>query len=166
LHFFLLMSFKKDFFNRLVRLLHQLEQLQQAVFRCAEGCSPFVSSPLSTSLCVFSVEQCTTGNLPVEGSVPDPTAGFETLYREQERRKRVHCFRRTHKGPFEGEWEQIFSWLQANPERPQRRQLSGSARAAPLDSISHYKTAHTSRGMRKIRAYPARKPLRTGGRKK
>src|SRR3989440_4568131 len=27
-----------------VRLLHQLEQLQQAVFRCASGCSPFLSS--------------------------------------------------------------------------------------------------------------------------
>jgi hypothetical protein len=100
-----------------VRLLHQLEQLQQAVFRCAVGCSPFVSSPLSTPLCVFSVEQCTTGNLPVEESVPDPTAGFETLYREQERRKRVQGWRRTHKDPFEGEWEQIFSWLQVNPGR-------------------------------------------------
>ena len=100
-----------------VRLLHQLEQLQQAVFRCAVGCSPFVSSPLSTPLCVFSVEQCTTGNLPVEESVSDPTVGFETLYREQERRKRVLGWRRTHKDPFEGEWEQIFSWLQVNPGR-------------------------------------------------
>jgi hypothetical protein len=26
-------------------------------------------------------------------------------------------WRRTHTDPFEGEWEQIFSWLQANPER-------------------------------------------------
>ena len=33
-----------------VRLLHQLELLQQAVFRCAVGCSPFVSSPLSNPL--------------------------------------------------------------------------------------------------------------------
>jgi hypothetical protein len=31
-----------------IRLLHQLEQLQQAVFRCAVGCSPFLSSPLAT----------------------------------------------------------------------------------------------------------------------
>jgi hypothetical protein len=99
------------------RLLHQLELLQQAVFRCAVGCAPFVSSPLSTPLRVFSVEPCTAGKLPVEGSVPDPTAGFETLYREQERRKRVLGWRRTHKDPFEGEWEQIFAWLQANPER-------------------------------------------------
>src|SRR5258707_11082547 len=27
-----------------IRLLHQLEQLQQAVFRCAVGCPPFISS--------------------------------------------------------------------------------------------------------------------------
>ena len=42
-----------------VRLLHQLELLQQAVFRCAVGCAPFVSSPLSTPLRVFSVKPCT-----------------------------------------------------------------------------------------------------------
>ncbi len=49
-----------------IRLLHQLEQLQQAVFRCAVGCSPFVSSLLSDPLHVFSVEQCTAGKLPEE----------------------------------------------------------------------------------------------------
>ena len=27
------------------------------------------------------------------------------------------CWRRTHKDPFEGEWEQILTWLVANPER-------------------------------------------------
>jgi hypothetical protein len=44
-----------------IGLSHQLEQLQQAVFRCAVGCSPFVSSLLSDPLHVFSVEQCTAG---------------------------------------------------------------------------------------------------------
>jgi hypothetical protein len=44
-----------------VCLLHQLELLQQAVFRCAVGCAPFVSSPLSDPLHVFSVAQCTAG---------------------------------------------------------------------------------------------------------
>ncbi len=113
-----------------IRLLQQLEQLQQAVFRCAVGCSPFVSSPLSDPLRVFSVEQCTAGKLPDEGSVPDPTAGLETLYREQERRKRVLGWRRTHKDPFEGEWEQIFSWLHGQSRTEQRRHLPGVA--APL----------------------------------
>src|SRR5690348_14682143 len=47
-----------------IRLLLQLEQLQQAVFRYAVGCAPFVSSPLSDPLHVFSVAQCTAGSLP------------------------------------------------------------------------------------------------------
>ena len=100
-----------------IRLFQQLEQLQQSVFRCAVSCSPVVSSLPSTSIRIFSVERCTAGNVPVEGSVPDPAAGLHSLNREQERRKRVLGWRRTHKDPFEGEWEQIFSWLIANPER-------------------------------------------------
>ena len=100
-----------------IRLLHQLEQLQQAVFRCAVGCFPFISSPRSDPLHVFLVEQCTVGKLPEERKAPVLPAGLETLNREQERRKRVLGWRRTHKDPFEGEWEQILSWLVANPER-------------------------------------------------
>jgi hypothetical protein len=98
-----------------IRLLLQLEQLQQAVFRCAVGCSPVISPLPSASIRVFSVDDCTVGKLPEERSVPDPTAGPQTLYREQERRKPVLGWR-THKDPFEGEWEQIISWLVANPE--------------------------------------------------
>ena len=47
----------------------------------------------------------------------DRATGLQTLYREQERRKRVVGWRRTHRDPFEGVWEQIISWLVANPER-------------------------------------------------
>jgi hypothetical protein len=74
------------------------------------------SSP-SAPIRVFSVECCTAETLPVERSVPDPAAEFRTLYREQERRKRILGWRRTHTDPFAGEWEQITSWLLANPER-------------------------------------------------
>ena len=42
-----------------IRLFQQLEQLQQAVFRCAAGCAPFVSSTPSAPIRVFSVETCT-----------------------------------------------------------------------------------------------------------
>jgi hypothetical protein len=92
------------------------------------------------------------GTLPEVRNVPDPTAGLETLYREQERRKRVLGWRRTHKDPFEGEWEQIFSWMVANPERSsgdifRELQRRSPGRYQPLQIRT------LQRGMRKIRAY-------------
>ncbi len=71
----------------------------------------------SSPMRVITIECCITGILSVEESRPDSVAGLQTLYREQERRKRVRGWRRTHKDPFDGEWEQILSWLMANPER-------------------------------------------------
>jgi len=134
-----------------VGLLHQLELLQQAVFRCAEGSSPFVSSPRSHPLHIFSVAQCTAGKLPEERKAPDPPAGLETLYREQERRKRVLGWRRTHKDPFEGEWEQIFSWLQAHPERSSGDIFRELQRRTP-GRYQPLQIRTLQRGMRKIRA--------------
>jgi hypothetical protein len=135
-----------------ISLFQQGEQLQQAIFRCAVSCSPFILSLPSTPIQVFSVERCTAGRLPVEGSVPDPTAGLLTLYREQERRKRVLGWRRTHKVPFAGEWEQIISWLMANPERSsgdifRELQCPSPGRYQPLQIRT------LQRGMRKIRAH-------------
>jgi hypothetical protein len=100
-----------------LRLLQELEQLQKALFRCAVEGNPCVSHASSWPLRVFAVEQRRTNLGPVEGSVPDASAGLATLYQEQEKRKRVLGWRRTHKDPFVGEWERIISWLQANPER-------------------------------------------------
>src|SRR5256884_25033 len=100
-----------------IPLLHQLEQLQQAVFRCAVGCAPVISPIPSTPIRVFSVQECTAGSILAEGRTPDLEAGIHRLYREQERRKRVLGWRHTHKDPFAGEWEQIISCLVANPER-------------------------------------------------
>ena len=97
--------------------LPQFPLAKQAVFRCAVGCSPCISSLPSAPIHVFSVERCVTAKLPAEGSIPNRATGLQTLYREQERRKRVVGWRRTHKDPFEGEWEQIISWLVAHPER-------------------------------------------------
>src|SRR3989454_2856748 len=56
-----------------IRLFEQLEQLQQAIFRCAVNCSPFLSSLPSTPIRVFSVDDCTVGTLPQEKNIPDPT---------------------------------------------------------------------------------------------
>jgi hypothetical protein len=135
-----------------IRLFHQLEQLQQAIFRCAVGCSPYISSHLSAPLRVFSAERCMTGTLPAERSAPDPNAGLEALCHEQERRKRVLGWRRTHKDPFEGEWEHILSWLVANPERSsgdifRELQHRSPGRYQPLQIRT------LQRGMRKIRAH-------------
>ena len=134
-----------------VRLLHQLEQLQQAVFRCAIGCFPFLSSLPSAPLRVFSVEDCTAGKLLLTGSIPDPTAGLETLYREQERRKRALGWRRTHKDPFQGEWEQILSWLVSNPERSSGDIFRELQRRTP-GRYQPLQIRTPQRGMRKIRA--------------
>jgi hypothetical protein len=62
-----------------MHLFEQVERLQQAVFRCAADCSPFVSSLPSTPIRVFSVEQCTTEKLPVKGSVPDPSLHLRNM---------------------------------------------------------------------------------------
>jgi hypothetical protein len=117
-----------------IGLLHQLLQLQQAVFRCAASCSPVFSPIPSATMRVFSVERCTTGNVPAERSIPDTAAGLYILYREQERRKR------------------ILSWLVANPERSsgdifRELQRRSPGRYQPLQ----IRTLQC--GMRKIRAY-------------
>jgi hypothetical protein len=135
-----------------IRLFQQLEQLQQADFRCAISCAPFVSNTPAAPIRVFSVERCAMGALSVEGMARDPAAAFRTLYREQERRKRVLGWRRTQKDPFEGEWEQITAWLLANPERSSgdifwELQRLSPGRYQPLQIRT------LQRGMRKIRAH-------------
>jgi hypothetical protein len=135
-----------------IHLFQQLEQLQQAVFRCATSCSPFVPSPSSAPLHVFSVERSTAGNVPDERSVTDPAAGIRTLYREQERRKRVLGWRRTQKDPFDGEWEQVMSWLVANPELSSGDIFRELQRLSP-GRYQHFQIRTLQRGIRKIRAY-------------
>jgi hypothetical protein len=135
-----------------LRLFQQVEQLQKAVFRCAVSCSPLVSNTPTTAIRIFSVASCTAGNAPAERNIPDPAAGLHTLYSEQEKRKRVLGWRRTHKDPFAGEWEQITSWLVANPERSsgdifRELQRRSPGRYQPLQIRT------LQRGMRKIRVH-------------
>jgi hypothetical protein len=135
-----------------IHLFQQLEQLQQAIFRCAVGCSPFVPSIPPAPLCVFSVERCIAGDVLAERSVPDPAVGLYTLYREQERRKRVLGWRRTHTDPFAGEWEQILSWLVTNPERSSGDIFRELKRRSP-GRYHPLQIRTLQRGMRKIRAH-------------
>ena len=74
------------------------------------------------------------------------------MYREQERRKRVLGWRRTHKDPFDGEWEQIMSWLIANPERSSG-DIFRELQRRPPGRYQPLQIRTLQRGMRKIRAY-------------
>jgi Integrase core domain len=135
-----------------IRLFQQLELLQQAVFRCAVSCSPYVPNALSAPVRVFSVEYCTMGSVQASKSAPDPAAGFHNLYHEKERRKRVLDWRRTQKDPFEGEWEQIMSWLLANPERSSGDIFRELQRLSP-GRYQPLQIRTLQRGMCKIRAH-------------
>jgi hypothetical protein len=133
-----------------LRLLEQLVQLQKSLFRFAVEGNPFISHTPSLPIHGFSVEQCSTEVAPVEVRLHDSSPGLAALYQEQEKRKRVLGWRRTHKDPFEGEWEQILSWLVANPERSsgdifRELQRRSPGRYQPLQIRT------LQRGMRRIR---------------
>jgi hypothetical protein len=148
-----------------LRLLHEIEQLQQALFSCAVEGNPFVSPASSWPIRVFAVEQCRTDLSPVEGSIPNASTGLATLYQEQEKQKRILGWRRTHKDPFAGEWEQITSWLQANPERSSGDIFRELQRLSP-GRYQPLQIRTLQRGMRKIRENPAWNPLRSSGKLK
>jgi len=132
--------------------IEQLEQLQQAVFRCAVSCSPFVPNTHSIPIRDFSIERCTAGMFRSSRRASDPAAVLHTLYQEQERRKRVLGWRRIQKDPFEGEWEQIMSWLVANPERSSGDIFRELQHLSPgLYQPLQIRTLQ--RGIRKIRAH-------------
>jgi len=62
-----------------LRLFHQLEQLQKAMFRCAVEGNPFVSNASSLPIRVFSVEQCKNGIGSCRGERPRSTRGTPRL---------------------------------------------------------------------------------------
>jgi hypothetical protein len=134
-----------------LRLFHQLKRLQKALFRCAVEGNPFVAHASSLPICVFAVEQCRTALGPAEGSALDAPPGLPVLYQEQEKRKRVLGWRRTHNDPFMGGWERITSWLQANPERSSGDIFRELQRLSP-GRYQPLQIRILQRGMRKIRA--------------
>jgi hypothetical protein len=96
-----------------LRLLHQLEHLQKALWRhviTTSSESPAPASPLS-----FSVKQCTEEKVPADGIPGTPPSLLKRERRKKYQKSgRPHDWR-TREDPFEGEWEQITSWLLANP---------------------------------------------------
>jgi len=99
-----------------LRLLTQLEQLQKALWRHAITPETLSTHQASPSTLPFSVASVTEEQLPTDGLPHTPPS---LLKQERKRRYqksgRPHDWR-TRKDPFEGAWEQITSWLLANPE--------------------------------------------------
>jgi len=99
-----------------LRLLQQLEQLQKAFFQHAVKPGAASLSQEGSSTLPFSVKLVTSEQVPADG-IPGtaPSLLKKERRRRYQRSGRPHNWR-TRKDPFEGEWEQISSWLLANPE--------------------------------------------------
>jgi hypothetical protein len=90
-----------------LRLLHQLEHLQKALWQHAITPSPSPERTPPASLFPFSVQLCSEEQLPAEGI----SASAPSLLKKERRRKyqksgRPHDWR-TREDPYEGLWEQI-----------------------------------------------------------
>src|SRR6266700_2788259 len=99
-----------------LRLLEQLEQLQKALFQHAVKPGAASPSQEGSSTLPFSVKLVTREQVPADG-IPGTAPSLQKSERRRryQRSGRPHDWR-TRKDPFEGEWEQISSWLLANPE--------------------------------------------------
>jgi len=132
-----------------LRLLHQLEHLQKALWRHALTSSS--ESQESSSTLQFSVQLVSSEKIPAEG-VPGTSPSLLKKERRKKYQKtgRPHDWR-TREDPFEGEWEQITSWLLANPE------LTGVDIFRKLEQLSPERYRPTQvrtlqRGLGKLRA--------------
>jgi len=97
-----------------LRLLQQLEHLQKALWRHAITSSS--ANQESTSTRQFSVQLVSSEKVPADGIPGTPPSLLKRARRKKYQTSgRPHDWR-TRKDPFEGEWEQITSWLLANPE--------------------------------------------------
>jgi hypothetical protein len=101
-----------------VRLLHQLESLQEALWRHAMFRTRGHSS-ISDLVARFDVNACggTGDEATVETLVqlrPDGTP--RRKYRRTEKSKGPRLYR-TRKDPFESVWDEVCQWLTAQPER-------------------------------------------------
>lgn len=100
-----------------LRLLQQLEHLQKALWLHAVKPGTSLESLMPPSTLPFAVQQCAEHEVPEEGI----TASMPTLRKQQRKAHRKKSQRprdwRTRKDPFAGGFEQVTSWLIANPER-------------------------------------------------
>jgi site-specific recombinase XerD len=128
-----------------LRLFQQVEQLQQATFRCEAGRFSAGQPAPPTSLVPFDLVACAAELVLQEGS------GTGEVHDEEQKRASVLDWRRTSKDPFAGQWEQILTWVQANPTRSSGDILRELQCLFPgRYERSHLRTLQ--RGIRRIRA--------------
>ncbi len=82
-----------------IRLFHHLQQLQQAVFRCAVNDFPVSQKTPDVSLLRFALEGCTTGAIPSKGMEQDEETVLENSCQESGESEPVLDWQRTCKDP-------------------------------------------------------------------
>jgi hypothetical protein len=131
-----------------LRLLRHLEDLQQALSRCAIHLFPLLPTLSSAPLLPFCVDRCLPGTLSGQkkGSGLTETQHFPQDVME------VLNWPRTTKDPFEGVWEVILSCVLAHPEwsgndlfQEVQRLFPGRYQPSQLSTLQL--------GLRKIRAH-------------
>ncbi len=147
-----------------IHLFQQVEQLQQAVFSCAVGCSPCVPGPPSAPLRVFSVGCCSAGTLRVGRASPI----------RQQRSTPCTASRRGENESWAGDAPRKIPLKESGSRLPPGCLLTpnvtvatspGSCSASLQDAINHYKSALSSGGC--ARSAPIFwKPLKSSGKKK
>jgi len=138
-----------------LRLFQQVDQLQQAIFRCEAGrCSTGQPTP-PTSFVPFDLAACVAERILQGGSEADEVP------QEERKRAGVLDWRRTSKDPFAGQWEQILVWAQANPTRSSADILRELQSLFPgRYECSHLRTLQ--RGIHKIRTQMLQAPEQAG----
>ncbi len=133
-----------------IRLLSQLECLQQALWRHATQLLTQESQSPAHAALHFDVQQCAAGALPNEGI----TSGIPVLSKrkryERQNRPRPHDWR-TRKDPFAGLWEQITTWLTDHPERTGVSIFQELRHLYPR-CFSNTQVRTLQRGLQKVRA--------------
>lgn len=116
-----------------VRLLHQLRELQVALFRCAVNASPFAQHQPVTPIQVFVWERCLDPSLP-SSLLPSPASLSHTLSELLGEHLLSWKWYRTN--PFVGEWDYIASCLRECPDLTTPtlfQRLQSRARESPAE---------------------------------
>ena len=131
-----------------LRLLQHLEQVQQALWRCAVNAPALVHNAPVASILHFCVERCQQGPLLPEERV---SASVSQRHLAGELPTGMLDWPRTSRDPFEGQWERLLVLVLAHPEWSGNDFFQEMQRLFP--GRYHPSHQHTLQaGLRKIRA--------------